>query len=73
MQLHFEMHAQSREQKRRMEAEKEKAEALHAIEACSNSLLLKLPEVLFHRIYGFIADRVAPHTAVCKLFRRFCL
>jgi len=37
---------------------------------CTRSSLLNLTEVLFHRIYSFIPDFVAPHTAVCKAFQR---
>ena len=36
-----------------------------------HSLLLNLTEVLFHRIYSFIPEFVAPHTAVCKAFKRY--
>jgi hypothetical protein len=36
----------------------------------THSSLLLLPEVLFHRIYSFIPHCVAPHTIVCKAFRR---
>ena len=37
----------------------------------SHSALLELTEVLLHRIYSFIPEFVAPHTAVCKTFRRW--
>ena len=43
---------------------------IHVSVICTRSPLLNLTEVLFHRIYSFIPDCVAPHTAVCKAFQR---
>eukprot|EP00802_Teleaulax_amphioxeia_P006385 Tamp_06389.p1 GENE.Tamp_06389~~Tamp_06389.p1 ORF type:complete len:485 (-),score=73.78 Tamp_06389:1270-2562(-) len=65
------MQAQSREHHhRRVAAEKARTDAFNEAEACKHSLLLNLTEVLFHRIYSFIPEFVAPHTAVCKAFKR---